>query len=206
MTNEPDVDRLVNEVLSKIITDNMTTYQKVVAIYDYIIKTSSYVGGHVAGTDVGYQRMFDLFISMNAYTLLETHEGVCDNYSSLFVVLTRAIGLETYLMMGQVKTKGGGTTGHVWTLMKLDGKYYTFDPQVEQNNLVNGKIQYTFFGREESSMSYLYTYDISGWFLEECAYYAGITLDYNNQRDSFISLFGNFAVDDERKPYNNYWL
>lgn len=204
-TNEPDVDAMASDILSQITNSSMTTYQKVKAVYDYIIQTCKYEGGWMVSTDVNYCTMLDYFIVMKACTIMMKHEGVCENYSSLFLVLTRAIGLETYLGFGQVATKSGGTTGHTWAIMKLNGEYYIFDPQVEQSNLVNGQIRYRYFCRSESSAAGTYTYTDSD-FTEQLASYSGITFVGNNPRDHAIQLFGNFVVDTDEKPWTGIYM
>lgn len=186
-TNEPDVDKWVAEILGQITNSSMTTYQKVVAVYDYIIRTYTYSVGYWAWLDVEYVSWMDQYTVENAASLLMSKYGVCDNYSSLFVVMMRAIGLDCYIAQGQVSKKSGGTTAHAWTIMKLNGKYYVFDPQVEQNNLVNGQIQYWFFCRSEESAAGTYTYQEG--YDENGTYLTG-----SKSRDWFVSQFGNFEV------------
>lgn len=178
-TNDADLDSAVESILNQVTTANMSTYQKVKAVYDYIINTYTYGPPDPwYMTHVNYHTQYDASAVSQAYALIDWGVGVCDNYSALFFVMTRALGLETYRVSGQVSSRNGGTTGHAWTVIKLNGKYYIFDPQVEQSNLSNGKIQYLFFCKEESTMSSMYTYDSS---------YAPSVRE---------SLFGNFVVDE----------
>lgn len=188
-TNESDLDVLVEDVLSQTTNGSMSTSQKVTAVYDYIVKTCSYGRPATAyDTDLNYHSDFDGLISSHAYTLLANKKGVCDDYSSLFVVLTRAIGLESYVVSGQVGSKSGGTTGHVWTIVKINGEYYVFDPQIEQSNTVNGQIAHTFFCRPESSMSGMYTYGVSDA-MSLCLMFSDDEIKTDNSRDLAIALF-----------------
>lgn len=201
-TNDANVDQMVANILSQITNIRMTTYQKVVAIYSYIIQTFTYGGSSdIYFSDVNYNMMLDSIIVSQAYTLLKTNIGVCDHYASLFLVMTRAIGLGTYLVSGQVAKKSGGTTGHTWTNIKLNGEYYVFDPQVEQNNLINGQIQYKYFCRTDASAANVYAYEISP-IMEICVmYYNGETVTVNNARDFAIQLFGSFELGSGDPPY-----
>lgn len=200
-TNESDLDVLVEDVLSQTTNGSMSTSQKVTAVYDYIVKTCSYGRPATAyDTDLNYHSDFDGLISSHAYTLLANKKGVCDDYSSLFVVLTRAIGLESYVVSGQVGSKSGGTTGHVWTIVKINGEYYVFDPQIEQSNTVNGQIAHTFFCRPESSMSGMYTYGVSDA-MSLCLMFSDDEIKTDNSRDLAIALFGNFVVDEGEKSH-----
>lgn len=200
-TNESDLDVLVEDVLSQTTNSSMSTSQKVTAVYDYIVKTCSYGRPAKAyGTDLNYHSDFDGLTVSHAYTLLANKRGVCDDYSSLFVVLTRAIGLESYVVSGQVGSKSGGTTGHVWTIVKINGEYYVFDPQIEQSNTVNGQIAHTFFCRPESSVSSMYTYGVSDA-MSLCLMFSDDEIKTDNARDLAIALFGNFVVDEGEKSH-----
>lgn len=126
------LDSLVESTLAKITNSNMSTYEKVKACYDYAINNFSYgqSGINVWG------------IKGWAYAVLTNNVGVCNNYSSAFAVLTRAIGLDTYLQNGQTSSSKGGYTGHTWCTMMINGVPYLFDPQVEDNIAKGGPIYY----------------------------------------------------------------
>lgn len=205
-TNCEELDVWVAEILGKITTADMSTYQKVTAIYDYIIKTYTYGSPEMSyNSDLNYHMMFDHIIVSQAYTFLENKKGMCDLYAALFMVMTRAIGLESYIASGQVSSRNGGTTGHTWTIVKLEGEYYIFDTQVEQANLVNGQIYYKFFCKHESVMSGMYTYGPSYLMMRSASYYPDnedFTLsNVANKRDCGIVLFGNFVTDEGEAPY-----
>lgn len=200
-TNESDLDVLVEGVLSQVTNSGMSTSQKVTAIYDYMIKTYSYGRPAKAyDTDLNYHSDFDGLMVSHAYTLFANKRGVCDDYSSLFVVLTRAIGLESYVVSGKVSAKSGGTTGHVWAIVKINGEYYVFDPQIEQSNTVNGQITYTYFCRPESTMSGMYTYGVSDA-MSLCIMFSDDEIKADNERDLAIALFGNFVIDEGNKSH-----
>lgn len=159
-TNNAYVDGEVSKILNKIITPNMTTYQKVVAIYDYIINNFTYqtYALMLDPDDFAYVSDFDSWLIIHARVMLDNRYGVCDSYTALFVIMTRAIGLESYSVGGTVAAKAGGRLDHAWANIKLNGKYYAFDAQVEQSNLQNGKITYMFFCRGDETTTTLYEY------------------------------------------------
>ena len=82
-----------------------------------------------------------------------THRGSCDNYSAMFMVLTKRIGLDSYVISARNKDGSGHTTVNI----KINGKWYNFDPQREDNSLKNGKITYLAFGEDDND-SKPYTY------------------------------------------------
>lgn len=131
-TGDKLLDSLVESILAKITSPNMSTYEKVKACYDYAINNFSYGQGNGGGWGIkGW-----------AYDVLTANVGVCSNYSSAFAVMTRAIGLETYLQGGQTSSSRGGYTGHTWCIIMINGVPYVFDPQVEDNIAKGGPIYY----------------------------------------------------------------
>ena len=151
-TGYPTLDNYATSVLNSVTNDSMSTYEKVKAVYDWIINNMSYQLGFVIGEEIDslintygfYERdAIEVFLATNGFG---THKGSCDNYSAMFVVLTRRIGLESYPISAITNTGGGHTTVNI----KINGKWYNFDPQREDNSLKNGKITYLAFGEDDN--------------------------------------------------------
>lgn len=184
-TNNAKLDKLVQRVLASCTTSNMSTYEKVKAVYDYIIKHTTYKQNitsiesvHAFVGNSPYITYNDSYVAYDAYVLLSTGYGVCDNYAAAFTVLTRAIGLESYRVGGQVESYSGGYTGHAWNNVKINGKMYLFDAQIEDNDFDrNGSIRYIYFCRTDNELAGVYQYD-----------------SYNTPES-----FGNFALASELK-------
>lgn len=135
------MNEYIDQLFAEIIKDNMTTYQKVKACYDYLINNCSYgmneyVYDYIEYYFWGYQ------YEVSAYGMLKGHVGVCDDYSATFAMLMQAIGLDCYVVGGQTSKAGGGYTGHAWCEMNIGGTIYVFDPQVEDNIANGGTIKY----------------------------------------------------------------
>lgn len=165
-TNNKVLDDLVDKILAKIITKDMSNSQKLKAVYDYIISNSTYAGGIFMYDDMinfsgdnAYLSEYDMETVYFAYQILSKGKGVCDNYSSAFTVLTRAIGFESYSTSGGVAYSGGGYTGHRWNNIKVGNTWYEFDSQIEDKyNELNGYTSYMFYGRVRNSNPDLYIY------------------------------------------------
>lgn len=159
-TGYEPLDSLVDDIFDEIFTDGMTTAEKVRACYDYVIVDSSYGIGTMYNDvwmlmdEYGYRSEYDAFIIAYGYSFLRQKRGVCNDYASAFVVLTRALGLESYLMSGQTNTTAGGYSGHMWVNIRIKGSLYTFDPQVECNiaNRNGGKIGYYRYCATDAAM------------------------------------------------------
>ena len=120
-------DEIVWQTLNQITTENMTTYEKVKACYDYLVVTCRY-GDNVLRLDFPEANG-----TARAYGMLVGHVGACDDYSCAFAAMMRAIGLNCYTVYGQTARASGGYAGHIWCVMKINGAEYVFDPQIDDN-------------------------------------------------------------------------
>ena len=157
LTNNEELDALVGEIFSRILTDDMSTYEKVKACYDYLINSASYGGSDQAiRVSFDYASMQDAIVVALAGSILKSNVGVCDDYTSAFVVMTRRIGLRSYYCTGVTQSQRGGLGGHAWAVIEIGGADYSFDPEIEDVNAKGGPISYRKFCRtvEEISGSY----------------------------------------------------
>ena len=106
-------DEIVWQTLNQITYDGMTTYQKVLACYNYLVYTCSY-GDNVLRLDFPEANG-----TARAYGMLIGHVGACDDYSCAFAALMRAIGLNCYTVYGQTARADGATRGISGALLIL---------------------------------------------------------------------------------------
>ncbi len=145
----PVLTETVDAVLAEIFVPGMDTYDKVKACYDWLIdhtvyKTPSHEGsGH-----------WDC-----AYQVFRDGKGTCNCYSAAFAAMMRRVGLECYVVEGVTSANRGGMTGHVWTVIILDGQTYIFDPQVEDaitDRTSSKEVEYVRFCLTEPNSKYVY--------------------------------------------------
>ena len=130
-----ELDTLVNNVISQVVTPDMNNYQKVWACYLYLVDNITYSRGMDANTGA-YSSSDPATTPVEvlwATDLFNAGQGCCYNYSSAFVYLMRALGYDAHLVSGSVPKYGGGTTPHCWLYVNLRGKQYTFDPDLDMN-------------------------------------------------------------------------
>lgn len=154
------LDQKVQEIFNQIFTPDMDTYDQVKACYDYLIHTVSYKS--VSYPTAGFGSMpqgSDNYIAWAAQSVFDTNLGTCNRYSAAFIVMTRAIGLDSRYASGQTSAAGGGFTGHVWVDVVIGGQTYIFDPQVEDNMTKGGNIQYLRFCKTLSQVPNKYIYE-----------------------------------------------
>lgn len=66
------------------------------------------------------------------------HHGNCYVMAGTFVTLARELGYEAYQITGSVPSLNGGMTPHSWAEVKIDNKFYVFDPDFEKEAGGNG--------------------------------------------------------------------
>lgn len=146
-----DLDMYLDSLMATIINDNMSTYGQVKASYDYLVSTMRY-GSHMAGMgapigSVTARNIYSQYGEVEGYgaVALATKQGMCNAYSSAFILMARKIGLDARLVKGSTKGAGGGYVAHQWAEIVIDGVPYVFDPQLEQDLRRAGLPQYTVF-------------------------------------------------------------
>ncbi len=163
------LDSKVESIFKSIFKSGYTTYDKLVAVYDYEIKTFSY-----AYTDLSQSQWnafennknnqpcasyADSLLARRAYETLVTKEGVCYNYAAIFTVMMRAVGLEVFSIDGTSTYADGHWDVHTWNNILINGRHLLFDAQVD-DNIYNklGYILYDRFGMTDSESTTDYRY------------------------------------------------
>ncbi|MCI9185609.1 MAG: hypothetical protein HFG61_12265 [Lachnospiraceae bacterium] len=154
-TGYSDLDALLDQVFSQIITADMDTHDKLKACYDYLIAHTEYGVNSYWG---------DSYHS--AYGVLTEKLGVCDDYSAAFAVMARKIGVPVYTVSGSTHKSNGEFTGHTWCHLDYNGVTYVFDPQVEDviANGRGGSIMYIRFGGTTAQLADKYRF---GWVADD---------------------------------------
>ena len=144
LTGIKSCDAAVQQTLAKITNDGMSTYEKVKACYDWLIKNCSYGlnRAELNAPDFKTELWKKDSAAFRVYGMLTGHVGVCTDYSCTFAALTRAIGLNCYIVNGLTARAAGGMTGHDWCVIKINGVEYVFDPQIDDNIAKGGRIGY----------------------------------------------------------------
>ena len=117
-----ELDALVQQVLDGILTDDMTQYEKLRAVYDYTLKELHYGGGAV------YERETDDWWQEEGLRMLTSGHGNCYGFAAAFCALSRPLGYNTKVTSGS--SFGQGI--HGWAYIMFDGEEHIFDPQSEK--------------------------------------------------------------------------
>lgn len=146
----PDLAAYLDELMPELINDDMDTYEKIKACYDYVKNNTKY-GSHLANLDAkigdttcrAIDRKYGSVEGYGAVALV-ARVGMCNAYASAFILMARKIGLDAYLVTGSTKSRGGYAY-HEWCEIKIGGTAYVFDPQLDQSLKKSGLKEYLVF-------------------------------------------------------------
>lgn len=139
---ESDADKetleLAAAVLEEIITEDMTLYEKELAIHDWLCENVSFDGDSLSALGSAQDYMD------TPYGVLKYHMGVCVGYATTFRLLTTMAGMECDIIHDTEYS-------HTWNVIKLeDGEYYLVD--VYSDVVGDGTVLHTYFNVNEDTM------------------------------------------------------
>jgi hypothetical protein len=125
----------INEILSKLSGKN-TALEREIYIHNYLVNNVTYIDGENCH---------------NAYGAIVNNKGVCEGYSTAFMVLMRRAGVNCILVNGV-----GNNDDHEWNMVELDGKFYhvdlTFDDPIINEGKIN-MLRFSHFNLTEDEIS-----------------------------------------------------
>lgn len=101
--NHPSVEQIISTVTAQCEAECTTDFEKALWLHDWIIDNADY--------DYSYSYC-------SAEGVLARGRGTCESYHGAYVLLLNRVGIDTGRITGN---------GHVWTAVKLDGKWYQVD-------------------------------------------------------------------------------
>jgi len=114
----------VKTVLASLSVDGMSRDKALRACYDFMMKEYS------------YKRFTDIFdngwTGTYALDLFTTGKGNCSSYAAGLAYLAKGLGYESRVATGKIDSVAGLPTSHAWTEIKMDGKWYIFDAEMDQ--------------------------------------------------------------------------
>lgn len=105
--------RVIKGIMGSQITNQMTDYEKELALHDYLVANCTY------SENVSQSAESDIY---RAYGALVNHDAVCNGYAEAMKLLLDCAGVRSEFVAG---TAGG--VDHAWNLVELDGKWYHLD-------------------------------------------------------------------------------
>ena len=119
-------------ILSTIITDDMSEYQKVKAIHDYLVKNTTYVSGAAN--------------AHNPKGPILDGKSVCEGYAEALQLLCVMSDIDCLYVEGVIKSGF-----HAWNKVKVDGTWYNAD--VTWDDPTGGSLRHTYFLISDSKLA-----------------------------------------------------
>lgn len=130
------------QVLNTIISDEMTDYEKVLSIFDWICNDTTY-DYYAYAYSAGKNPMEFACYYLEGVFLDSQHLAVCDGYSKAFVLLCNMEGIKAVRITGDAVTESG-SGGHAWNKVKLGSKWFmvdiTWTEVIKSKNIGNEEI------------------------------------------------------------------
>jgi hypothetical protein len=120
---EQAVCNTIKDAINTIITDEMTDYDKIKAIHDYIINNCTYYKYKEVYEDVS--DIPSIYFTIEGTVI--NHSAVCQGYAETFQLFMNILGIENKLIYGNGIESGGESISHVWNLVKLNNNWYHVD-------------------------------------------------------------------------------
>lgn len=162
----------------------MTDYEKSKIVYDYIITHSiyDYDSANVIEGWVEDQSQYD-YDSSTAYGALIKQTAICSGFAGAYTILARAVGLESYVIEGNLLD--AGYQPHAWNKTKLGDQFVVTDVTWGNANGIDyaylNRPMKLFEGKREENI-YANRHDLGTWpsiETEEYTYYVQNNLVYN---------------------------
>ncbi len=123
-----------NSILSSVVSSNMSSYDKELAIHDYLVNNCVY--GHSSSNDES---------EYTAYGALVNGKAVCSGYAAAMDLLLSCTGIDTEFVIGTAVSENENgenvTDNHAWNQVNIDGTWYnldaTWDDPVGEKNVIS---------------------------------------------------------------------
>ena len=114
------IDAKVDEIIKSIIKDNMTDYDKIKTVHDYIINHTKYdVERNENGTS-NYE-------SHTAYGPLFQGYAICNGYTDLMAIFLTKLGFDNYKIATTADDISYSEAGHVWNAVYYNNNWLHID-------------------------------------------------------------------------------
>lgn len=163
---------VIDDTLSGILTDGMTDYEKLAAVYRHLVIHTAFFNEPV-GTDIWRYRgdpdNLPTAVEVRSISPLLFGIGSCEDYAAAFVTLCDRMGFDALYVPGLTFSVDGVLVDHAWAMVCLDGQWYHADPQLEDNVIRGAVLRYRYFLKSDEQMKTDHRW---GGLLEEPSAYA----------------------------------
>lgn len=138
------VDKEIERIAKEIIKDDMSDFEKVKAVNDWVVNKTKY--------NVDTEEKYNGASPHAAYTLLTHGEGVCQAYALVVNRLLDEAKLKSIYVTGTADD-GSGEVAHAWNLVEVDGKWYHLDTTWNDPVAYKDMLSYGYFLKTDAAIS-----------------------------------------------------
>lgn len=179
------------EILSDIITDSMSDYDKAKAIHDYICLNNAYKDEALSAVS---QSTVD---EGSPYGVLIENESVCKGYATAFKLLCNMCGIECELVYEY--EQGNDDIDHLYDSIKIGGNWYYVDVTWDDREL--DEYRYKFFLINKTQLLYDHLpYEDCPETADDCDTYAAHELTEINSAEECEALIKDMAASGKKFP------
>lgn len=135
---QQEIKERINEIKDEIITDDMSDFEKEIAINTYLCENARYDDDALENAEKYSFTQVDeeFYDSFTAYGTLVDGVGVCASYSAAFKLLADAAGLDSIVVTGYLE----GSVPHAWNKVKIEDEWYIVDATNNDNDLIDNAL------------------------------------------------------------------
>ncbi|MBR6689142.1 MAG: hypothetical protein IKL68_03920 [Clostridia bacterium] len=142
-----ELDQIVEQIVYDATHDQMTDYEKELALHDALVKKVNYFE---------FENIEKIPVEKHtAYEALVNNSAVCDGISKAYQLLLKKAGIYSIMVTGKI-----GEIAHAWNIVKVDGEYYHVDPTSNAIE-VNGRrqVMHRYFNLSDKEFKKTHTID-----------------------------------------------
>ncbi|MBQ7654489.1 MAG: hypothetical protein IJS17_05395 [Clostridia bacterium] len=147
-----ELESAEDEIVAQVATQD--EFEKELFLHDTLLKTCSY------SDDISSK-------TSTPYACLVEKSASCEGYAKAMKRLLEKCSIECILAIGKVVNEQGADEGHMWDIVKINGKYYHLDPTWDDNNNDNSRLTYTYFN--DNDLLITKTHSVQDRFLNLCS-------------------------------------
>jgi len=142
---QKEIMKEAHQIISQIITNEMSDDEKRQAIYDYLNDHAKYDDAALKNAEKNnfYTVDKEYNDSFSAYGIIVNKVGVCASYAATYKMLSDLAGLESIVVTGYL-----GGVPHAWNKVEIDGKWYNVD---STNNGTNTGVPYLLYNSDDET-------------------------------------------------------
>lgn len=155
-----NADKEADKIIASIISKDMSEYERVKAIHDWIVINVQY-------DYAGLQNNTVAETAYNADGALRYKLAVCQGYAEAFQLLCAKAGVQAQMMYGEAGNDVDGWQSHAWNVVRINGEWYqidcTWDDPLVNGVIVTGRdnLSYTYFLLTDTEMYFDHKLDAS---------------------------------------------